>query len=250
MKFRIATWNLDHASNKSRPIGPQIEQIRSIDADVWVLTETCDKVDLSAAGYQSATPSRRNKYKNFWTTAWGRPPFSTGKNIATHDDETVTCVEVETPKGPLILYGTILTWRNDRGSRGTSRAWVEHHKAIHAHGDDWIRLRALHPGQPFIVAGDFNQTRDGSRKYCSTDSVEMLTAQLERNDLVCVTEEDFGKAGKLGIDPKKGYYRHNVDHICLTSSLQALSIGAWDHFSAEHELSDHNGVFADVVWRP
>ena len=76
----------------------------------------------------------------------------------------------------------------------------------------------------------------------------MLTAQLERNNLVCITEEDFGKTGKLGIDPKKGYYRHNIDHICMPSSLQVLNVGVWDHFSVEQEFSDHNGVFADVTW--
>jgi endonuclease/exonuclease/phosphatase family metal-dependent hydrolase len=249
MQFRVATWNLDHASNKSRPVDRQIDQIHSMDADIWVLSETCDKVDLSQVGYRSATPERRNKYQNFWTTVWVHPRFSIGKNIRTHDGETVTCIEVETPKGQLTVYGTILTWRDDRGTGGTSDKWVEHHKAINAHGDDWARLQNLHRGTPMIIAGDFNQTRDGSRRYCSVQSIEMLSTQLTRNNLVCVTEEDFGKEGKLGIDPKKGYYRHNIDHICLTPPLQASCIGVWDHFSREQELSDHNGVFADVVWR-
>ena len=78
----------------------------------------------------------------------------------------------------------------------------------------------------------------------------MLSAQLARNHLVCVTEEDFGRAGKLSIDPRKGYYRHNIDHICVTSeSLHAVSTGAWDHFSNDQERSDHNGAFVDLAWR-
>jgi hypothetical protein len=78
----------------------------------------------------------------------------------------------------------------------------------------------------------------------------MLDAQLARNDLECVTDEDFGAKGKLGVDPKKGYHRHNVDHICLTaSSLRAVETGAWDHFTSEQELSNHNGVFVDLAWR-
>jgi endonuclease/exonuclease/phosphatase family metal-dependent hydrolase len=248
MQFRIATWNLDHASNKSRPAEEQFKKINAIDADIWVLSETCDRVDLSRVGYKSATPYLRNRYNNFWTTVWVRDPFSIGTSIVSHDGETVTCVELETPRGALIVYGTILTWRDDRGATGKSAAWAEHHNAIEAHGNDWARLRTLHSGKPLIVAGDFNQTRDASRKYCSTDSIERLTEQLERNHLVCITEEDFGKAGKLAIDPRKGYYRHNIDHICLTAPLQSSNIGAWDHFSGKHYLSDHNGVLADVTW--
>ena len=60
-----------------------------------------------------------------------------------HDDETVTAAEIETPVGRLLVYGTILTWMMDRGADGTSENWVEHHKAIEAHGNDWARLRAL-----------------------------------------------------------------------------------------------------------
>jgi endonuclease/exonuclease/phosphatase family metal-dependent hydrolase len=250
MKFRLATWNLDHASNNGRPVDRQIEQIGSIDADIWVLSETCDKVDLARAGYRSATPERRNKYGSFWTTVWARLPYSIGESLPVHDDDTVTCVEIGTPRGALMVYGTIITWHGDRGADQASPNWVEHHKEIDAQGDDWARLRELHPDRPLVVAGDFNQTRDGSRKYCSADSVERLSAQLDRNDLACVTEEDFGKAGKLTVGPKKGSYRHNIDHICLAAPLQAMKVGVWDHFTGEHELSDHNGVFADLIWHP
>ena len=147
----------------------------------------------------------------------------------------------------MLVYGTILTWKMDRGRAGTSTSWEEHHKAIDAHGDDWARLQARYK-KPMIVAGDFNQTRDGSHAYCSDRSIEMLDAQLDRNHLICVTERDFGKEGELHIDPEKVRYRHNIDHICISgSSLQAVRSGAWDHFADGHELSDHNGVFVDLA---
>jgi len=249
MTFRVATWNLDHASNRSRPVDKQIEQIKSINADVWVLTETCDKVSLADAGFQSRTPRHRNKYGKYWTTIWSRFQFSSNQVLDVHDTETATAAEVETPGGRLLVYGTVLTWMMDRGADGTSANWVEHHKAIEAHGNDWVRLRELDRGRPMIAAGDFNQTRDGSRKYCSDRSIELLSTQLERSNLLCVTESDFGRNGQLNIDPRKGYYRHNIDHICLTAPLQAVKVGAWDHFSEKQELTDHNGVFVDVKWR-
>ena len=49
MKFRIATWNLDEASttNRLRALH-QIEKIRDINADILILTETSDLIDLSS----------------------------------------------------------------------------------------------------------------------------------------------------------------------------------------------------------
>ena len=134
----------------------------------------------------------------------------------------------------------------DRGPDGTAENWVEHHKAIEAHGNDWARLRALDRSRPLVVAGDFNQTRDGSRKYCSDRSIDLLNTQLERNNLICVTDKDFGRDGQLNVDPRKGYYRHNIDHVCLTASLKAVNADAWDHFSETQEFSDHNGAFVET----
>jgi hypothetical protein len=248
MTFRVATWNLDHASKRSRPVLEQVEKIKAIKADIWVLTETCDRVDLSAADYQCKTPRLRNKYNNFWTTVWARNSFELGEQLDSCDDGTVTCVRVHTPGGWLVVYGTILTWKMDPGA-GASKPWEEHHKDIAVQGADWARLKSQH-SEPLIVAGDFNQTRDKSRRYCSDVSIDMLTKQLKTNKLECVTEEDFGREGHLGADPKKGYYRHNVDHICVpTHSFRVVGIGVWDHFVGDQYLSDHNGVFVDLAWQ-
>jgi len=102
MKFRVATWNLDHASKGSRPIAAQIERIKSIEADVWVLTETCDKVSLVDAGFQCRTPCRHHKYGKYWTTIWSRFPFSSEQILHSQDDETVTAAEINTPGGRLL----------------------------------------------------------------------------------------------------------------------------------------------------
>lgn len=104
MTFRIATWNLDHGSRNNRPIQAQKEQINIINADVLILTETCNDVDLS-------------------------------------------------------------------GPDGSSGVWIEHHREIAKQGDDWQRIQQLVRGIPFIVAGDFNQARDGRGQYHSSQSL-------------------------------------------------------------------------------
>jgi hypothetical protein len=76
MPTKIATWNLDHAyKNNARKIESQIEIIKGIEADIWVLTETCSQVDLSQLGYKPVIPEFKNKYKKYWSTIWSRLPI-------------------------------------------------------------------------------------------------------------------------------------------------------------------------------
>lgn len=103
---------------------------------------------------------------------------------------------------------------------------------------------------PFVVAGDFNQTRDSSsRTYGTKFGRELLSSELARCSLHCLTTEDFGATGKLNIDPIKGWTRNNIDHICVTDkAFTVLNVGAWYHFTELGEfLSDHNGVYVDLA---
>jgi len=246
--MKIATWNLDHSSNSSRQVDAQLAKLRLIQADVLILTETCERVDLRADGYLNVLPHHTNRYGKYWSTIWSKWPIT--EQIDCYDNETAVCARIAAPLGDLIVYGTIITWKNDPGTNLEVRspAWAEHDKSIVDHGNDWMLIRDKYPNIPFIVAGDFNQTRDGSKAYCSSNGIRLLNEQLERNNLICVTDEDFGANGKLMPDLKKnGRYRHNVDHICISPShLKAGLVGAWDHFTETAELSDHNGVYADL----
>lgn len=253
-KLRIATWNLDHASNSSRPIAAQIEQITEVvGADILVLTETCHQVDLHDAGYRCVTPHRKNKHGKYWSTIWSK--LSVSHQIDCYDNEMAVCAQIESPDGDLIVYGTIITWMNDPGTDPNKKSspWAEHEKSIVDHGADWRTIQGQYPGIPFVVMGDFNQTRDGaSRGYRSPSGIQLLNDQLDRNQLECITEEDFGAKGKLTPDPKnKGLYRHNVDHICVSRSRFAVErVGVWDHFSEKTYWSDHNGIYAELALSP
>ena len=117
MTFRIATWNLDHASRSNRPIQAQKEQIKKIGADVLILTETCNDVDLSDL-YALAATSNLNKYQKHYSAIWSQWPLL--QRFETYDDETATCVRVQSAFGDLIIYGTILTYAGDKGPDGSS----------------------------------------------------------------------------------------------------------------------------------
>jgi endonuclease/exonuclease/phosphatase family metal-dependent hydrolase len=247
--MRIATWNLDHASNNSRPVPLQVAHINKIAPDILVLTETCEDVDLHVEGYRFTLATTKNCHGKHYSTIWSKFPIK--KVYSTFDPETAACAEIETPIGSVIVYGTIITYHGDQGPDGMSKPWIEHYKAIESHGEDWFRiLQECSQKVPLVVAGDFNQTRDNSiRTYGTKFGRDLLSNELSRCRLCCLTTEDFGATGKLTSDPTTGWTRNNIDHICVTDeTFTVLDVGAWDHFTDTGKfLSDHNGVYVDLT---
>ncbi len=70
---------------------------------------------------------------------------------------------------------------------------------------------------------------------------ELLTQQLDHNNLICVTEEDMVANNKLKT-------RHNIDHICLSKDgFRKVQIMAWEGITEDGiYMSDHNGVCACI----
>jgi endonuclease/exonuclease/phosphatase family metal-dependent hydrolase len=243
--MRIATWNLDHAYKGNRQINLQIQQIKNIGPGIIVLTETCENVDLSQYGYNVALPSNKNKHGKYWTTVWSKYPIV--NQLPTHEPDTAVCAEIDSPIGKILIYGTIIPYH----LYNAPPAWDAHYKAIRDHGNNWARL--LHETSnklPLIVAGDFNQTRDNSvGTYGTKKGRELLSDELSRNGLTCLTTENFGVTGKLKTDPQKGWARNNIDHICMTeNAFRVVRVGAWDHFTDSNKyMSDHNGVYVDLA---
>ncbi|MEY3898783.1 MAG: hypothetical protein RLZZ214_4305 [Verrucomicrobiota bacterium] len=242
--MRIATWNIerpdpaDTARNRAR-----MEKIREIDADLWILTETHEVIDLSNTHHGAATTfsARKPLPGEACATVWSRWPIQ--HSIDTSDPSEAVCVEVAHPDGPLLVYGSIIAYAGYRGPDGMSRMWHEHYRFIEWHGRDWKRLRAEFPGHRFITGGDYNQNRDGARWYGTRKGRELLTRALSDVGLKCVTEEDFVRAGKL-------QNRHTVDHLCLDEALATRVIGVdvWERTRADGmRLSDHSGILVDIA---
>lgn len=244
--LRIATWNIDHASNSKRPVQRQVEAIMRVAPDILILTETCEQVNLSSYGY-SVAYAQPNEYRKYCAAIWSKCPI-----VCLHktcDPVGTVCAQISSHLGDVLIYGTIITYHGDKGPDNNSAAWVEHYKAIEMQGDDWTRLRTQ-TSLPLILAGDFNQTRDGSsRTYGTAHGRELLTDQLARSRLVCLTTENFGENGKLKADPRKGWARNNIDHICVADNVFKISeVGVWDHFLEDGlYLSDHNGAYVDLA---
>lgn len=240
----IATWNLERPDPADEELNQaRMDKIREVGADLWILTETHEVIDLSDTHHCAATtPSaRKPRLGESCATIWSRWPIL--RQIETSDPTEAVCVEVAHPDGPLLVYGSIIAYAGYKGPDGKSPAWEEHYRFIEWHGRDWKRLREEFPKHRVITGGDYNQNRDGARWYGTRKGRDLLSSALLDAGLKCVTEEDFVKTGKLKD-------RHTVDHLCMDETLAAsvVSVDAWERTRTDGmRLSDHSGVCVQLI---
>ncbi len=222
-------------------------QIRETDADIWILAETDESIDLSATHSAYATPSVAGYHQRgeHWVTVWSRWG---GNTVDTVDSRVSVCVDVPSPVGSLLVYGTVLPYHADRGPDRASRYWQQHYQAINSQGADWRRLRGGLDQRAVCLAGDLNQSRDGRgwprrQWYGTREGRDLLGARLLDADLQCMTDVDFVEAGDL-------VHRSTVMHVCLTKELSSRvkDRRAWfKNDKSARPVSDHNGVHVDIA---
>ena len=233
--FRIATWNLErpklNGREKNDRIRSKLHEINKKDIDIWVFTETNASISpgehyfsaatLPVAGYHDLGEST--------TTIWTR--LRMHRTIETYDFNTAVCVEIETPVGPAIIYGTIITYANDKGPNGKSKPWQEHLAELAKQADGWCRIRRDYPDHHLIVVGDFNQN-PWQRKENEV-AREFLEDSLKRANLTCLTNKDFPEIDRI-----------NIDHICVSEDLvdKFSTVFAWNGSTDGKKMSDHNGI--------
>jgi hypothetical protein len=255
--MRIATWNLE------RPTDRQPEKIEAlkarmlaVDADVWILTETNSCVspgsEYQCLESRPITGPERYAAGENRTTIWSRLPMGQ-EPIKTHDPETAVYAEIKHGDSLFLIYGTIIPYQH----AGTSypyrfegaevegkKAWELHYESIGNHAADWRRLRDEFPAHLLVVAGDFNQNRDGRRWYGTKKGRQDLGAALASVNLACATEGVIEpvKEGDL-LNP-------TVDHICLDRAIEerGIVVRGWPagETPGGKRLTDHTGVYVDV----
>jgi endonuclease/exonuclease/phosphatase family metal-dependent hydrolase len=239
----IATWNLDRV----RPgLGARSQRIRrailSMQADVWVLTEThsgchfsdefeavassCDAIDLPGSGEQ-------------WVSIWVRRSLCAEKEgvVGEPDRSAAVFIPIERSSG-LLVFGTVLPWRSDAATM--DRGANKFEKSLKAQVTDWRKLARTRRTASVCIAGDFNQELSAAGPAGSRRGLEALEKAFAENALTCVTSGDR--------DPLKRS-RVNVDHIVLSKHLAtgAAEPGYWPQsFPLPKGYSDHYCVRVDI----
>src|SRR5690348_9268766 len=132
--MRIGTWNVEYATGAEKN-RRRLDVLRKHNADIWVLTETHNDLDLSAT-HKPILSAQRPGIGNVgpvsrWVTIWTRHPIRDVLSVL-DDKRSVACL-LDTPSGLMIVYGTVLPWHSDQGDRPSKARvpnWSEHYRVI------------------------------------------------------------------------------------------------------------------------
>lgn len=235
----MGTWNLEYARGvqKNRR---RLKALTSRAADVWVLTETHDDLDLSDTHTPLHSEQRYAEPGGRWTTIWTALPVL--ERLETVDP--LRCVAVRLDGGDLgelVVYGTVLPWSGDVGPdpERLARGWEEFHRVTPLQGAEWRDLRRRFPEATLVVAGDLNNDLGGAHFYGSRATRELLTRELASADLRCLTTTDAFPERMLTFPP--------IDHVCVSPGAGLdldVEVEGWDNIVDGVRLSDHSGVLA------
>lgn len=155
---------------------------------------------------------------------------------------TVAAV-VEGPRGPLLVYGTVMPWGSDPGPdlANPARGWTEQDRVLRLQVAEWQDLQRRYPEVALVVAGDLNMNLGGKHYYGTARGRATLQAGLDRAGLACATEWERVPEGTLRHPP--------IDHVLVPEAWIAGSrvVSAWEGTTPDGvRLSDHSGLVISV----
>jgi hypothetical protein len=240
--MRIATWNLQ----SDRPLPQEREalfrqEMNTVDADVWVLTETWMNFSPGEGYRLAAESSLADDLKTWpdrrWVAIWVKSSHDAERQEVQSQPDRMACARIKKPgQQDIVVIGTVLPWRGDKlwpGSDGFCAA-------LDAQVAEWGRVRGVPDACTFLVAGDFNQSLPHHQWYGFKKGEIALNDALKKHDLLCLT------LGKVPLTDQP-----RIDHLCISrSSLNPQfvpQISGWPiPFVKEKPITDHSGVFADL----
>lgn len=238
--LRIGTWNVEYAAGEERNV-LRHARLMSKPAGIWILTETHDDLDLSETHAAVSTTQRPTGRKGGrWVTIWTQWPVL--QRIAVGDATRTVGTLLDTPVGPLAVYGTVLPWHSDPGSGDSpAKSWSEQDRVLPLQLAEWRAIQDSLPGVPLVVAGDLNMNLGGKHYYGTKRGRKALRDGLADLGLGCATEYDRLPEGVLQYSP--------IDHIVVPIDwLERTHVeDAWEGTNEDgRKLTDHSGLLIHV----
>ena len=182
------------------------------------------------ADYGFNTPANRRK-----VLLWSRQPWRDVDRTGDPDMPPGRYVRgtTRTSAGDLTVVGVCIPWSGSRTgppSAPRRRRWEDHYAYLDRLGG---LLSDVPPGR-LVVVGDFNQRirNDPRRSRLASALHDAVSSRLT------VATAAVGWAGRRGID-----------HIALGTDLCCRAVGVIGNGHEGRQLSDHFGVFADILAR-
>lgn len=214
--MKIATWNVERLKPK-KVLNLILDEIKSIDAYILILTEYDQLLDLTDYQYKIETEQLPSDSFDYAETERRVAIFSKYpilKTFETYDPLTSCCAEIETPSGNLIVYGTIVGILGNRDAN--------YSEELEMQIEDIQRFTKK---GNFCFAGDLNMSFSDNY-YFTQKGRESFLKCFKENNLINLTEK----------------VNENIDHVVMSQSFineSELNIYEWN---TDKSLSDHKGI--------
>lgn len=237
--LRIGTWNVEYAYER------RLDALRQVlldhSADVWILTETHDGLAPPNCSHVAHSEPRPKNWSGIrpgsrWVSIWSKYPIVEQVWLDSSDRErTVIALLNLGEESMLLVYGTVLPWKGDRGKFD----WTEHHRVIPEQCAEWLELRKKYPDASLCVAGDYNTDMGTGTYYGTKRGIAALQGGLSNCELFCATDPGRVPTDLLPYPP--------IDHIALPTSWREKTavVAAWP--ANKKALSDHSGLVVEVA---
>ena len=218
--MRIATWNVERLKHFDQ-INTMQSLCRDVAADILVLTETDSRIHPDYK-YCVETPKAKDVIPGLYKDTENRVSIYTDYPIIrqydTYDPYTAICAEIETDKGNLLVYGTIMGIFGNREKSYKSDLEMQ-----------MKDIRCLSENGSICIIGDYN---------CSFSDNYYFTNY--GRDLVTGTFYDIGISILTESQPEC------IDHIAVSDVFVEgvdVEITEWN---LDKSLSDHKGIVVDL----
>lgn len=221
--MKIATWNLQRPSINGHKSKVIVEYLKNINADILVLTETNDFIDLGTDYEVFHTEVLLGKFYKLGdrqVSIFSKYPIV--RHIPTFRADTSLCLTVHTPYGELIIYGTII----GNFGNGGDQFKLDLEKQL-------IDFATIGKSKNICILGDLNISFSDDI-YFTTEGRKKLSSTFEQLGLKIMTDQ----------------ITKNIDHIILSNNFIKTSKiinGFWNNTeNKKTRLSDHKGVFIEI----
>jgi endonuclease/exonuclease/phosphatase family metal-dependent hydrolase len=233
--MRIGTWNVEYGFGTRNP--DRLNLLTAQAADIWVLTETHQTLDLSPTHSPvTSEPRRLRREGSTWATIWSK--FKPLRLLPVPDPRRMVAAIFDFPGGPVTVAGVVLPWHSDRGDEPADpppRNWQEHRRVLRDQMPTLLRsLRLESADARRVIAGDFNTSMAPPHCYGLAAERQALAQLLAEEGLVCHTA--------TVLYPPPSIPRTLIDHVC-TNLGPAEAVETWTGVDGKRpRLSDHPGV--------
>lgn len=226
--MKIATWNVERLKHK-KSLDEIIVICEQVHADILILTEADEQIQLNYK-YCFQTPTPPDMILPPYDVPLHYEPteyrvaiytnYPCVRQHSTFDQYTALCVELETEKGNLLVYGTII------GVHGNRRSSFD--EDLKKQVEDYKRLSA--GGNNLCICGDYNCSF-ADNYYFTKDGRNHILQSFEENHIELLTAN----------------IPSCIDHIAVSTQFIGDGKIKIEEWNQEKRLSDHKGIAVEFM---